>query len=88
MSAFLLKAALSLFKVHTTRSVAVSIMQFTCGFGTWCGADNVAYPLALLQESPQLPELWERALSLVLVCSVHSSSAVVTEGMAIIFHYF
>ena len=39
-------------KVFTTRSVAVSIMQLTCGCCTWCRADNLSNPLALLQKIP------------------------------------
>lgn len=62
-------------KVLTTRSVAVSIMQLTCGCCTWCRADNLGNPLALLQESSHLPQLWEKMLSVVLTMWFYCSSA-------------
>lgn len=44
-------------KERTTRSVTVSscIMQLTCGCCTWCKADNLGNPLALLESSRMFP---------------------------------
>lgn len=61
--------------VLPTRSVAVSIMQLTYGCCTWSRADHLGNPLALLQESSQMSQLWERTLSEVFAILVHCSSA-------------
>lgn len=61
--------------VLPTRSVAVSIMQLTCGCCTWSRADHLGNHLALLQESSQQSQLWERTLSEVFAILVHCSSA-------------
>ncbi|CAB1427737.1 unnamed protein product [Pleuronectes platessa] len=47
-------------KVLTTGSVAVSIMQLTCGCRPWCRADHLVNPFALHRNVSLWPRLWER----------------------------